>query len=152
MVLTVLTSSLAALSAPIGAAGAADVTDPSPAATTVTLGDATVDPKQPGKVRVDVGYLCTVAAEARSLTVSVEQKDPQDSSAIGFGSSRTAETDVTCDGTRQQRQFVVQSKTFNWIPGAEAVLTATVTNIGAAPSAAADAKRVTLTIEPTTAS
>ncbi len=65
---------------------------------------------------------------------------------------RQAETDVTCDGTRQQRQFVVQSKTFNWIPGAEAVLTATVTNIGAAPSAAADAKRVTLTIEPTTAS
>ncbi|SOB85334.1 hypothetical protein [Streptomyces sp. 1331.2] len=145
IVLTVLTSSLAGLAAPAGAAG---TTDPAPATTTVTLGGAKIDPKQPGRVRVDVSYLCTVAAEARSLTVSVEQKDPQDSSAIGFGSSRTAEKDVICDGTPQQRQFIVQSKTFNWIPDTDAVLTATVTNIGATPSAAADAKRVTLTTAP----
>ncbi|MFD8782911.1 hypothetical protein [Kitasatospora sp. NPDC059599] len=138
IILTAVTAALTGLAAPAQAA------DPAPAITTVTLGDATIDAKLPGKVRVDVGYVCSVGAEARSLTVSVEQKDPQDSSSIAFGSSRTAEADVICDGTPQQRQIVVQSKTFNWIPDVDAVLTATVSNIGATPPAAADARRVTL--------
>ncbi|MFI6156867.1 hypothetical protein ACIBCA_29765 [Kitasatospora sp. NPDC051170] len=138
--LTLLTASLAGLAAPARA-----TEDPPPAATSVTLGEARIDPKVPGKVRVEVDYLCTVADEARSLTVSVEQKDPQDTSSIGFGSSRTAETDILCDGTPQHRQIAVQSKTVNWIPATDAVLTATVTNIGATPPAAADARRTKLT-------
>ncbi|WP_031071553.1 hypothetical protein [Streptomyces sp. NRRL WC-3742] len=137
--LTLLTASLAALTAPAGA-----VDDPPPATTTVTLGEARIDPKVPGKVRVDVDYVCTVADEARSLTVAVEQKDPQDTSSIGFGSSRTAEADILCDGTPQHRQIAVQSKTVNWIPATDAVLTATVTNIGATPPASADARRAKL--------
>ncbi|MEU8927269.1 hypothetical protein AB0D10_41190 [Kitasatospora sp. NPDC048545] len=142
IILTAVTAALSGLAAPAQAA------DPAPATTTVTLGDATIDAKLPGRVRVDVGYLCSVGAEARSLTVSVEQKDPQDSSSIAFGSSRTAEADVICDGTQQQRQIVVQSKTFNWIPDVDAVLTATVSDIGATPPAVADAKRVPLAAAP----
>ncbi|MER7585069.1 hypothetical protein [Kitasatospora sp. NPDC097691] len=142
IILAVVTTALTGLAAP------AQADDPVPATTVVTLGDAKIDPKLPGRVRVDVDYLCSVADEARSLTVSVEQKDPQDSSSIAFGSSRTAEADVVCDGTQQQRQIVVQSKTFNWIPDVDAVLTATVSNLGATPPAAADAKRVTLTTAP----
>lgn len=139
--LTVLTASLAA-TAVTAPARAAD--DPSPAVTSVTLGGAVIDPKLPGKLRVEVDYVCTIAQEARSLTVSVEQKDPEDASSVAFGSSRSAEADVLCDGTAQHRQIAVQSKTVNWIPGADAVLTATVTNIGATPPAAADARRTTL--------
>ncbi|MFJ9694799.1 hypothetical protein [Kitasatospora sp. NPDC101183] len=137
--LTVLTGALVGLAAPAQALTPAD--DPAPAATVVTLGDARIDPKIPGKVRVDVDYTCPIAEEARSLTVSVDQVDPEDSSSRAFGSSRTAEADVVCDGTPQHRQITVQSKTVNWIPGADAVLTATVTNIGATPPAAADARR-----------
>ncbi|MFJ8622938.1 hypothetical protein ACIRD3_08820 [Kitasatospora sp. NPDC093550] len=146
IILTVASAAVTGIAAAVtGIAAPGPAADPAPeAATTVTLGDATIDPKLPGRVRVDVGYLCSVATEARSLTVSVEQKDPQDSSSIAFGSSRTAEADVTCDGTPQRRQIVVQSKTFNWIPGVDAVLTATVANIGATPPAAADAKRAAL--------
>ncbi|MGA5823105.1 hypothetical protein ACPC54_35240 [Kitasatospora sp. NPDC094028] len=141
VLVSALTSALVGLGTPALAA------DPDPApATTVTVGDAVIDPKQPGKVRVNVSYVCTIAAEARSLTVSVEQKDPQDASSIGFGTSRSAESDVICDGTQQQRQIIVQSKTFNWIADADAVLTSTVTNIGANPPASADARRVTLVV------
>ncbi|MEV7189450.1 hypothetical protein [Kitasatospora sp. NPDC093102] len=145
IILTVLTSALTGLTGLTGAAVPAWADDSDPTPTTVTLGDATIDPKLPGRVRVQVGYLCSVADEARSLTVSVEQKDPEDTSSIAFGSNRTAEADVICDGKPQQRQIVVQSKTTNWLPGVEAVLTATVSNIGATPPAAADAKRVELT-------
>ncbi|MEV7770661.1 hypothetical protein [Kitasatospora sp. NPDC086791] len=140
IILTVVATALTGLATP---AQAADP-DPDPVTTIVTLGDAIIDAKLPGRVHVDVGYLCSMMTEARSLTVSVEQKDPEDSSSIAFGSSRTAEADVICDGTPQHRQIIVQSKTVNWIPGADAVLTATVSNIGATPSAAADARRVTL--------
>ncbi|MFJ9840240.1 hypothetical protein ACIRYZ_07190 [Kitasatospora sp. NPDC101155] len=140
----VLTSALVGLASP---ALAADP-DPSddPVITTVTLGKAQIDPKIPGRVRVDVDYLCSVADEARSLTVSVEQKDPEDSSSIAFGSSRTAEADILCDGTTHQRQLIVQSKTVNWIPGVDAVVIATVSNIGATPSAAADSLQVKLAV------
>ncbi|MFE7527617.1 hypothetical protein ACFU7Y_18130 [Kitasatospora sp. NPDC057542] len=140
--LTVLMSALTGLT---GGAIPARADDSDPAATSVTLGGAGIDPKLPGRVRVQVDYLCSVADEARSLTVSVEQKDPEDTSSIAFGSNRTAEADVICDGTPQQRQIVVQSKTTNWLPDVDAVLTATVSNIGATPPAAADAKRVALT-------
>ncbi|MFE6052908.1 hypothetical protein ACFQ6N_19295 [Kitasatospora sp. NPDC056446] len=144
IILAVVTTALTGLTGPVGLAAPARAADPAPAGTTVTLGDATIDAKVPSRVRVDVHYLCTVASEARSLTVSVEQKDPQDSSAIAFGSSRTAEADIICDGTQQQRLIVVQSKTVNWLPDVDAVLTATVSNIGASPQAAADARRVAL--------
>ncbi|MEU1283192.1 hypothetical protein [Kitasatospora sp. NPDC005856] len=144
IVLTVLTSALTGLTALTGAAVPAVADDPVPATTTVTLGDAKIDPRLPGRIRVQVEYLCTVAAEARSLTVSAEQKDPEDTSSVAFGSSRTEETDVICDGTPQTRQIVVQSKTTNWLPDVDAVLTATVSNLGATPPAAADAKRIKL--------
>lgn len=143
IILTVLTSALTGLTGLTGAAVPAVADDPAPA-TTVTIGDATIDPRIPGRIRVQVEYLCTVATEARSLTVSAEQEDPEDSSSVAFGSSRTEETDVICDGTPQTRQVVVQSKTTNWLPDVDAVLTATVSNLGATPPAAADAKRVKL--------
>ncbi|GAA2992561.1 hypothetical protein [Kitasatospora sp. NPDC006786] len=145
IILTVLTSALTGLTGAAVPALADDPTQtPDTEATSVTIGDAKIDPRLPGRIRVEVDYLCTVADEARSLTVTAEQKDPEDTSSIAFGSSRTAETDVICDGTPQKRQVVVQSKTTNWLPDVDAVLTATVSNIGAAPSAAADAKRVKL--------
>ncbi|MBD0673222.1 hypothetical protein [Streptomyces sp. CBMA156] len=150
IILTVLTSALTGLT---GAAVPAVAEDPAPfratpsaaaAATRVTISSARIDPRLPGRIRVEVEYLCSVAAEARSLTVTGEQKDPADTSSIAFGSTRTAETDVLCNGTAQKRQAVVQSKTTNWLPNTDAVLTATVTDIGATPSAAADAKRIKL--------
>ncbi|MEV7024008.1 hypothetical protein [Kitasatospora sp. NPDC093558] len=140
IIVTALTTALSGLAVPA-------VADPAPdddATTSVTIGDARIDPKIPGRVRVDVTYACGVAAEARSLTVTVEQTDPEDSSSKAFGSSRTAEADVVCDGTDQHRQLVVQSKTVNWIPDADAVLTATVSNLGANPPASADARRLRL--------
>ncbi|MFE4976303.1 hypothetical protein ACFRAR_29895 [Kitasatospora sp. NPDC056651] len=119
--------------------------DDDQATTTVTLGEsARIDPKAGGRVRVDVAYVCTNAEDARSLTVSVEQKNPEDATATAFGSSRTAETDIVCDGTPQTREVIVQSKTYNWLPDLDAILTATISDIGAAPPAAADAKRITL--------
>ncbi|MFH8386198.1 hypothetical protein ACH4E7_35645 [Kitasatospora sp. NPDC018058] len=144
IIVTALTTALVGL-APV--ARAAPAADPDPATTVVTLGEARIDPKVPGRVRVDVSYVCSVADDARSLTVSVEQKDPEDAASIAFGSSRTAEADIVCDGTQQQRQLTVQSKTVNWIPGADAVVIATVSNIGATPSAAADSRRVALATE-----
>ncbi|MGW2253393.1 hypothetical protein ACWCXH_24815 [Kitasatospora sp. NPDC001660] len=138
--LTALTASLTGLAAP---AVAADP-EPSPGTTSVTIGEARIDPKVPGRVRVDLAYVCGMAGEAKSLTVTVEQTDPDDKSSKAFGSSRTAEADILCDGTQQQRQLVVQSKTVNWIPGADAILTATVSNLGANPPASADARRVRL--------
>ncbi|GHF54202.1 hypothetical protein GCM10018790_35090 [Kitasatospora xanthocidica] len=146
IILTVVTTALTGLAAP--ARAAQEVADPAPATTVVTLDNATIDPKIPSRVRVDVSYLCSVADDARSLTVSVEQKDPEDTSSVAFGSSRTAEADVLCDGTQQHRRIVVQSKTINWIPDADAVLTAMVSNIGATPQAAADAKRAKLVTGP----
>ncbi|MER6303656.1 hypothetical protein ABT247_29440 [Kitasatospora sp. NPDC001539] len=144
IVLTVLTSALTGLAVPAVADAPAPTGDPAPAATVAAIGEVRIDPRIPGRVRVDVDYLCSVADETRSLTVSVEQRDPEDSSSIAFGSSRTAEADVICDGTRQHRQVVVQSKTVNWIPGADAVVIATVSDIGATPSAFADSRRVKL--------
>ncbi|MFJ6772084.1 hypothetical protein ACIQOV_14155 [Kitasatospora sp. NPDC091257] len=146
IILTVLTSALTGLTGAAVPPALADdptLTSETPV-TSVTLGDARIDARLPGRIRVEVDYLCTVADEARSLTVTAEQKDPEDTSSIAFGSSRTAETDVICDGTPQTRLIVVQSKTTNWLPDVDAVLTATVSNIGASPTAAADAKRVKL--------
>ncbi|MFJ3217472.1 hypothetical protein ACIPLC_16330 [Kitasatospora sp. NPDC086801] len=134
----------AAAPAPAQAAAPARVRDGESAGTAVTLGEARIDPKVPGRVRVDVDYLCGIAEEARSLTVSVEQRDPEDPSIVAFGSSRTAEADILCDGTQRQRQLVVQSKTVNWIPDADAVLIATVSDLGATPPASSDARRVPL--------
>ncbi|MBD0689857.1 hypothetical protein [Streptomyces sp. CBMA123] len=152
IVLTALTSALTGLAAPAQAADPARAQAPvrhsvrDSAGTVVTLGDAMIDPKVPGRVRVNVGYLCSVADEARSLTVSVEQADPEDAASKAFGSSRTAEADIVCDGTQQERQLIVQSKTSNWIPDVDAVLIATVSNIGASPSASADSRRVSLKV------
>ncbi|MBV2156737.1 hypothetical protein RZ50_028295 [Kitasatospora sp. SUK 42] len=117
---------------------------PDPVVTEVSLGDIRIDPKVPGRVRVNVDYRCSIADEARSLTVSVEEKDPEDTSSIAFGSARTPEAEVICDGERQHRQLVVQSKTMNWIPDADAVVIATVANVGASPSASSEASRVRL--------
>ncbi|MFJ2189124.1 hypothetical protein ACIOJE_14405 [Kitasatospora sp. NPDC087861] len=151
IIATALTSALSGLTAPALAADPGP--DPGPApetasapVTAIALGEVRIDPKVPGRVRVNVGYLCGVADEFRSLTVSVEQRDPEDSSSVAFGSSRTAEADVICDGAQQERQLVVQSKTVNWIPGADAVLIATVANLGATPPASSDAQRVPLTV------
>ncbi|MEU4117891.1 hypothetical protein AB0F71_25800 [Kitasatospora sp. NPDC028055] len=146
IVLTVLTSALVGLAAPAQASAPVAAPAEDAATTSVTLGDVVIDPKIPSRARVDVSYLCSVADEARSLTVSVEQQDPEDSSSKAFGSSRTPEADIVCDGTVQQRQLLVQSKTVNWIPGADAVLIATVSNIGSTPSAAADSRRVKLAV------
>ncbi|MFJ8477979.1 hypothetical protein [Kitasatospora sp. NPDC094011] len=143
IVVTALTTALAGLTP---AAQAAPARDGDPSGTVVALGEAKIDPKIPGRVRVDVSYLCSAADDARSLTVSVEQKDPEDAASTAFGSARTAEADITCDGNQQQRQFIVQSKTMNWIPDVEAVVIATVSNIGSTPSAAADSRRVRLAV------
>ncbi|MFD7582670.1 hypothetical protein [Kitasatospora sp. NPDC059817] len=154
IIVTALTTALGGLTVPAlaadpapaaaSAAAPARVRDGDAAPTGVTLGEARIDSKVPGRVRVDVEYVCGVAEEARSLTVSVEQRDPEDTSSTAFGSSRTAEADVICDGTARQRQLVVQSKTVNWIPGADAVLIATVSDLGATPPASSDARRVPL--------
>ncbi|MFD7453340.1 hypothetical protein [Kitasatospora sp. NPDC059827] len=146
IVLTVLTSALTGLAAPAQAAAPTAAPADDAPAITVTLGDVVIDPKVPSKARVNVSYLCSVADGARSLTVSVEQQDPEDSSSKAFGSSRTPDTDIVCDGTVQQRQLPVQSKTVNWIPGADAVVIATVSNIGTTPSAAADSRQVKLAV------
>ncbi|MFJ7911312.1 hypothetical protein [Kitasatospora sp. NPDC096204] len=143
IITTVLTSALIGVTALAGAAVPAWADD-DPVATTVILGEAVIDPKAAGRVRVEIGYVCANAEEARSLTVSVEQKDPEDTTATAFGSSRTAEADIVCDGTPQTREVIVQSKTYNWLPDVDAILTATVADLGATPPAAADAKRVTL--------
>ncbi|MER7670858.1 hypothetical protein ABTY61_20650 [Kitasatospora sp. NPDC096128] len=146
IVLTVLTSALTGLAAPAQAVGPAPAPAKDSAGIDVTLGDVVIDPKIPSRARVSVSYLCSVADEARSLTVSVEQQDPEDSSSKAFGSSRTPDTDIVCDGTVQQRQLLVQSKTVNWIAGADAIAIATVSNIGSTPSAAADSRRVKLVV------
>ncbi|MEU8515701.1 hypothetical protein AB0C76_29600 [Kitasatospora sp. NPDC048722] len=139
IILTALTTALSSLAVPAGA-------DPGPdqPTTSVSIDGARIDQKIPGKVRVDVTYACGVAAEARSLTVTVEQQDPEDAATKAFGSTRTAETDIQCDGTEQHRQLIVPSKTSNWIPDVDAVLTATVSNLGSAPPASADARRIRL--------
>ncbi|WP_354644046.1 hypothetical protein [Kitasatospora camelliae] len=80
----------------------------------------------------------------------MEQRDPEDAANIAFGSTRTAPATVVCDGTERPLSVVVQSKTGNWIPGVPAVLATTVTNIGASPSAAADARKLPLDVGPLT--
>ncbi|MEV7598474.1 hypothetical protein AB0O91_13950 [Kitasatospora sp. NPDC089797] len=141
IVVTALTTALVGLSP---AAQAAPVRDGEPSGTVISLGEARIDPKIPSRVLVDATYLCSAADEARSLTVSVEQKNPEDAASTAFGSARTAEADITCDGNQQQRQFMVQSKTSNWLPDVDAVVIATVSNIGSTPSAAADSRRMRL--------
>ncbi|MFD7901580.1 hypothetical protein ACFV4F_01550 [Kitasatospora sp. NPDC059722] len=142
IILTVLTTALSGLAVP--AVPAVADAGPDQPTTSVTIDGARIDQKIPGKVRVDVTYVCGVAAEARSLTVTVEQQDPEDAATKAFGSTRTADTDIQCDGTEQHRQLIVSSKTTNWIPDVDAVLTATVSNLGSAPPASADARRIRL--------
>lgn len=139
IILTALTTALTGLAVPA-------VAEPGPdgAMTGVRIDGARIDPKVPGKVRVDVTYVCGIAEEARSLTATVEQQDPEDAASKAFGSNRTAETDIVCDGTNQHRQIIVQSKTSNWVPDVDAVLTATISNLGSAPPASADARRIRL--------
>jgi len=116
------------------------------AVTVVDIGSAVIDAKFPGRVRVDVSYTCDVLDGARSLNVSVEQTDPEDSSSVAFGSSRVASTAIVCDGTEQTQTVVVQSKTVNWIPEADAVVVTALSDIGSVPPANADAKKFLLKV------
>ncbi|MDH6115287.1 hypothetical protein P3T36_006697 [Kitasatospora sp. MAP12-15] len=121
---------------------------PSASATdTISINAAVIDAKYPSKVHVDVAYTCDTPAGERSLNVSVEQPDPQDPSTIAFGSTRVSEDLIICDGTEQTTSVIVQSKTTNWVPDAPAVMVTTVSDIGADPSANADAKKFAIHID-----
>ncbi|MFK0191661.1 hypothetical protein [Kitasatospora sp. NPDC090308] len=114
------------------------------AATTVTITGAAIDPKIPSRVRVALAYTCAPTDQPRSLNTSVEQTDPEDPATIAFGSTRTAPTQVVCDGTPQTQTVTVQSKTSNWLPGTDSVVITTLTDLGATPTAAADARLIAL--------
>ncbi|TWE15324.1 hypothetical protein FB465_0216 [Kitasatospora atroaurantiaca] len=116
------------------------------AVTVVDIGSAVIDAKFPGRVRVDVSYTCDVMDGARSMNVSVEQTDPGDTSSVAFGSSRVAPTAIVCDGTAKIQTVVVQSKTVNWIPDADAVVVTALSDIGSVPPANADAKKLLLKV------
>lgn len=98
----------------------------------------------PGRVRVVLAYTCAPSDQPRSLNTSVEQPDPDDPATIAFGSTRTAPSQVVCDGTEQRQAVTVQSKTSNWLPGPDSVVVTTLTDLGAVPPAAADARRIPL--------
>lgn len=121
-----------------------------PAATTViAITGATIDPKIPSRVKVTLAYTCAPAEGPRSLNTSVEQTDPADPATIAFGSTRTSPTLIACDGTPQTQNVVVQSKTSNWLTAVDAVVITTLTDLGAAPPAAADARKTVLDLPPT---
>ncbi|MFB7946800.1 hypothetical protein ACFC6L_18020 [Kitasatospora phosalacinea] len=116
--------------------------------TAVTITGATVDPKVPGRVRVTLAYACAPTDQPRSLNTSVEQPDPEDPATTAFGSTRTSPTLVVCDGTPQAQTVTVQSKTSNWLTGTDSVVVTTLTDLGATPPAAADARRIRLDLPP----
>lgn len=115
-------------------------------ATVVEIKGAAIDGKYPGRVRVDLVYTCSAPDGARSLNTSVEQTDPEDKDNVAFGSTRTSPTTVVCDGTAHPQEVIVSSKTFNWLDGIDGIVVATVTDLGATPPAAADAKQLTLAV------
>ncbi|GAA2087076.1 hypothetical protein GCM10009759_08260 [Kitasatospora saccharophila] len=122
---------------------------PAPAArTSVAITGAVIDPKVPSRSRVTLAYTCAPTDQPRSLNTSVEQSDPEDPAGIAFGATRTSPTLVVCDGTPQVQTVTVQSKTSNWLPGPDAVVVTTLTDLGAAPPAAADARRIPLDLPP----
>ncbi|MFJ1755055.1 hypothetical protein [Kitasatospora sp. NPDC088134] len=121
-----------------------------PATTVIALRGAVIDPKYPGRVRVTLAYTCAPAEGPRSLNTSAEQTDPTDPATVAFGATRTSPTQVTCDGTEQTQTVVVPSKTSNWLPGVDAVLITTLTDLGATPPAAADARKILLDQAPAT--
>ena len=116
--------------------------------TAVTITGATVDPKVPSRVRVALAYTCAPTGQPRSLNTSVEQPDPEDPATTAFGSTRTSPTLVVCDGTPQTQTVTVQSKTSNWLTGTDSVVVTTLTDLGATPPAAADARRIPLDLPP----
>ncbi|MFD7732146.1 hypothetical protein ACFV6F_17365 [Kitasatospora phosalacinea] len=116
--------------------------------TAVTITGAAVDPKVPGRVRVALAYTCAPTDQPRSLNTSVEQPDPEDPATTAFGSTRTSPTLVVCDGTPQAQTVTVQSKTSNWLTGTDSVVVTTLTDLGATPPAAADARRIRLDLPP----
>ncbi|WP_371494274.1 hypothetical protein OG871_04085 [Kitasatospora sp. NBC_00374] len=124
---------------------------PPPAATVITFGAAAIDPKLPGRVRLELLYTCAAPDGERSLNTSVEQPDPTDPATTAFGSTRTSPTLIVCDGTQQRQSVTVQSKTSNWLPDVDAVLVTTLSDLGAAPPAAADARKLRLKVPAATA-
>ncbi|MER8186470.1 hypothetical protein [Kitasatospora sp. NPDC094015] len=124
--------------------------DTPPATTTITIAAAAIDPKIPSRVKVDLDYLCTAPTGERSLNTSVEQTDPTDPATVAFGATRSSPTVIVCDGTPQHQTVVVQSKTSNWIPDVAAVVVTTLSDLGAAPPAAADARKLGLPLPATT--
>ncbi|QKW23478.1 hypothetical protein HUT16_34230 [Kitasatospora sp. NA04385] len=121
---------------------------PPAARTSVAITGAAIDPKVPGRVRVALAYTCAPTDQPRSLNTSVEQNDPEDPATIAFGSTRTSPTLIVCDGAPQTQSVTVQSKTSNWLAGPDSVVITTLTDLGAAPPAAADARRIPLDLPP----
>ncbi|WP_104818643.1 hypothetical protein [Kitasatospora sp. MMS16-BH015] len=134
----------AAVAALAVSAGALAAAGPAWAATVIGIGTATLDPKIPSKVKVTVTYACDAPAGEKSLNVSVEQTDPQDASAVAFGSTRVSPVLVLCDGAPHTQEVTVQSKTTAWVPEADAVVVTTVSDLGSAPPAFADAQKIPL--------
>ncbi|MFD5559384.1 hypothetical protein [Kitasatospora griseola] len=142
-----LPAALAALALGLALASAA-VADEDPDApdadTVVEITEATIDPESPDLVRVDLSYTCAPADGPRSLNTSVEQTDPEDPATVAFGSTRTFPAQIVCDGAEHSRTVVVQSKTSDWLTGVDAVVITTLTDLGAAPPASADAQQLVL--------
>ncbi|MFF2630406.1 hypothetical protein ACFVUN_32155 [Kitasatospora griseola] len=118
--------------------------DASDADTVVEITEVTIDPESSDQVRVDLSYTCAPADGPRSLNTSVEQTDPEDPATIAFGSTRTFPAQIECDGAEHSRTVVVQSKTSDWLTGVDAVVITTLTDLGAAPPASADAQQLVL--------
>ncbi len=129
-------------------AHAADDPVGTPATTTISITGAVIDPKVPSRVRVALAYTCAPTDRPRSLNTSVEQTDPDDPATVAFGATRTSPTLVVCDGTPQSQTVTVQSKTSNWLPGPDSVVITTLTDLGATPPAAADARSIPLDLPP----
>ncbi|WP_033219830.1 hypothetical protein [Kitasatospora phosalacinea] len=128
-------------------AGSTPPTAPT-APTAIEITGAAIDPKVPSRVRVTLAYTCAPTDQPRSLNTSVEQSDPEDPATIAFGATRTSPTLVVCDGTPQTQDVTVQSKTSNWLTGPDSVVITTLTDLGATPPAAADARRIPLDLPP----
>lgn len=139
---------LLALTAAAPATAADDDPAGTPATTTISITGAVIDPKVPSRARVTLAYTCAPTDRPRSLNTSVEQTDPDDPATIAFGSTRTSPTLVVCDGTPQTQTVTVQSKTSNWLPGPDSVVITTLTDLGATPPAAADARSIPLDLPP----
>ncbi|MCU7826025.1 hypothetical protein [Kitasatospora sp. DSM 101779] len=139
-----MTATLAAL---LAAGSPLVLAAPASAVTLVGIDRAVIDPKIPSRVRADVTYLCDSPSGERSLNVSVEQTDPEDSEAVSFGTTRAAPAGILCNGLPHTQTVIVQSKTYNWLADVPAIVTTTLTDLGSVPNPAyADAKRIVLTV------